>query len=158
MAQDIDIFAKQKVVIANVKDNSDRGFASSFKAYIRNLITEACTNSSDYEVYEVNMYDVETRIKEKGKTVNFMTICEEIGERADFIIFPSLRSQRSAIGSVSDDITVFIDMSLYRISTSSEVHFDFESSSANSHDLENAVNRLVSRMILGDKQTAGVSD
>ena len=155
LAQDIDIFAKQKVVIDNVKDNSDRGFDPGLKTYIRNLITDACVKSSDYEVIEVSMKDVETRIKEKGKTVNFMTICEEIGERADFIIFPSLRSQRSAVGSASGDNTIFISLSLYRISISSEVRFVFETSSANSHDLENAVNRLLSRMLLGN-QSNGV--
>ena len=75
------IFAKQKVVIADVIDVNDCKLENPTKLMIRQSFVDACTKSDDYEVFEVNMDDIRKKIASRGQSVSLTRICEEIGEK-----------------------------------------------------------------------------
>lgn len=144
-AQSFSIFAKQKVVIWDIFDRNDRPLSDGIKKMIRTSIVEACTNSSDYEVYEVNIEDVKRQIKARGWRVDFVNICKMIGKKADFIIFTDIKTSESAIGA--QDVTIFISSSLYRIETATEVLSDQARAEANSQSVMSVFSQMICRML-----------
>ena len=122
-AQEFDIFAKQKVVVADIRDMNDRHLSDGVKQCIRQGIIDACTKSSDYEVYEINIEDIKRQLTASGQKVSFPTICNAIGKRADYIIFTNVKLSSSEVGA--QNITIYITSSLYRIATGSEMKTRF---------------------------------
>lgn len=55
-AQSVNIFAKQKVYIASIKDRNDRKLSPEYKASLQNMIRDAFVGSPDYAAYNVNIY------------------------------------------------------------------------------------------------------
>lgn len=144
-AQDFNIFAKQRVVIADIIDMNDRPLSDAIKSVVRTNIIEECTNSDDFEVYEVNMDDIHQQIIADGQTPSFANICKAIGSSADYIIFTSIKASASTIGS--QNVTLFITCSLYRIGTASEILVHSEEAAPNSEAISAATSNLVAKLI-----------
>ena len=147
LAQDFAIFAKQKVVVADVRDRNDRPLSDGIKKVVRQGIIDACANSNDYEVYEVSMDDIRQQLKASGQTPSFPNICKQIGKQADYIIFTEIKTSSSAVGVSANNVTLFISSNLYRIATATEVLADTERAEATSQSIIEASTRLVSRML-----------
>ena len=143
----LSVFAKQRVVIADVIDRNDRPINPVIIKLILQGYTEMISGSEDYEVSEVNLNDVKNRLKTKGLTPNFANISKEIGKQADYIVFTTVKSSSSAVGSQSSDVTIFISTSLYRISTASEVLADQDKSVPTEQSLLSTSSALISRML-----------
>ncbi len=151
-AQDFNIFAKQRVVIADIRDMNDRPLSDAIKSVVRTNIIEECTNSDDFEVYEVNMDDIRQQIIADGQTPSFANICKAIGSSADYIIFTSIKASASTIGS--QDVTIFITCSLYRIGTASEMLVHSEEAEPNSEAISAATSNLVAKLIGTEPKTS----
>lgn len=144
-AQDFNIFAKQRVVIADIRDMNDRPLSDAIKSVVRTNIIEECTNSDDFEVYEVNMDDIRQQIIADGQTPSFANICKAIGSSADYIIFTSIKASASTIGS--RNVTIFITCSLYRIGTASEILVHSEEAAPNSEAISAATSNLMAKLL-----------
>ncbi len=144
-AQEFDIFAKQKVVVADIRDINDRHLSDGVKQCIRQGIIDACTKSSDYEVYEINIEDVKRQLTASGQKVSFSAICNAIGKRADYIIFTNVKLSSSEVGA--QNITIYITSSLYRIATGSEMKTRFAEAAPTSSSILSATSKLVSELL-----------
>lgn len=144
-AQEFAIFAKQKVVVADIRDMNDRHLSDGVKQCIRQGIIDACTKSSDYEVYEINIEDVKRQLTASGQKVGFPTICNAIGKRADYIIFTNVKLSSSEVGA--QNITIYITSSLYRIATGSEMKTRFAEAAPTSSSILSATSKLVSELL-----------
>ena len=144
-AQEFTIFAKQKVVVADIRDMNDRHLSDGVKQCIRQGIIDACTKSSDYEVYEINIEDVKRQLTASGQKVSFPTICNAIGKRADYIIFTNVKLSSSEVGA--QNITIYITSSLYRIATGSEMKTRFAEAAPTSSSILSATSKLVSGLL-----------
>ena len=144
-AQEFTIFAKQKVVVADIRDMNDRHLSDGLKQCIRQGIIDACTKSSDYEVYEINIEDVKRQLIASGQKVSFSAICNAIGKRADYIIFTNVKLSSSEVGA--QNITIYITSSLYRIATGSEMKTRFAEAAPTSSSVLSATSKLVSELL-----------
>lgn len=144
-AQEFDIFAKQKVVVADIRDMNDRHLSDGVKQCIRQGIIDACTKSSDYEVYEINIEDIKRQLTASGQKVSFPTICNAIGKRADYIIFTNVKLSSSEVGA--QNITIYLTSSLYRIATGSEMKTRFAEAAPTSSSILSATSKLVSELL-----------
>ena len=144
-AQEFAIFAKQKVVVADIRDMNDRHLSDGVKQCIRQGIIDACTKSSDYEVYEINIEDVKKQLTASGQKVSFSTICNAIGKRADYIIFTNVKLSSSEVGA--QNITIYISSSLYRIATGSEMKTRFAEAEQTSSSILLATSKLISELL-----------
>ncbi len=143
----LSVFAKHKVVIADVIDRNDRPLNPAIIKLILQGYRDMISSSEDYEVFEVNLNDVKNRLETKGLTPNPANISKEIGKQADFIVFTTVKSSSSAIGSQSSNVTIFISTSLYRISTASEVLADQDKANPTEQSLLSVSSALISRML-----------
>jgi len=149
-AQSLSIFAKQKVVIWDIFDRNDQPLDEGFKRLIYQKIMDDCTNSRRYAVYNECVEDAKRQLKAKGLPPNFPNICKMIGQKADFIIFTEVEASQSAIGS--QDVTIHISMSLYRIQTASKVLPAHENAAASVQSVMSAISRAMAK--LGVSNTA----
>lgn len=149
-AQSLSIFAKQKVVIWDIFDKNDQPLDEGFKRLIYQKIMDSCTNSQRYEVYNECVEDAKRQLKAKGLQPNFQNICKMIGQKADFIIFTELEASQSAIGS--QDVTIHVSMSLFRIKTASKVLPVHENAAASEESIMSAISRAMAK--LGMSNTA----
>ncbi len=143
-AQEFSIFAKQKVVVADVIDRNDRQLTDGVKRVIRQGIVDACTNSKDYEVYEVDVEEVKKHAMTNGQEPSFSSICKQIGQKADYIIFTSVKTTSSDLRA--HDVKLILSASLFRISTASEVLSDIAIAEASSSSIISATTQLVSKL------------
>ena len=143
-AQEFRVFAREKVVVANVRDASGK-LDDGLKIAIRQGIIEACINSDDYEVFEINIDDIQRQLKTNGQEVSFANICKSIGERAEYIIFTDFRLNTSDIRA--KDITIYISSALYRIATASEERAHIEEAKATSQSIIQATSLIVSKLL-----------
>lgn len=143
-AQEFSIFAKQKVVVADVIDRNDRQLTDGVKQVIRQGIVDACTNSKDYEVYEVDVEELKKHAMTNGQEPSFSSICKQIGQKADYIIFTSVKTTSSDLRA--HDVKLILSASLFRISTASEVLSDIAIAEANSSSIISATTQLVSKL------------
>jgi len=149
-AQGLSIFAKQKVVIWDIFDRNDQPLDEGFKRLIYQKLMDDCTNSQRYAVYNECVEDAKRQLKAKGLAPEFQNICEMIGQKADFIIFTELEASQSSIGS--QDVTIHISMSLYRIKTASKVLPVHEDATASVQSVMSAISRAMAK--LGMSSTA----
>lgn len=152
-AQGLSLFAKQRVVIAPIIDRNDREINPTVKNLIYQGFRDVITNSSDYEIFEVNIDDIKANLKATNTPPNPENICKKIGEKADFIIFTTIKISSSAYGAQAQSVTIFLSTSLYRIKTASEVLADQDRSEADETKLLSMSSALMARM-LGIKTTA----
>ncbi len=144
--ENFSIFAAQKVVVADVIDRNDRPLSDGIKKVIRQSIIDVCANSEEYEVYEVNVEEIRQQLASNNQKVDFVNICKEIGQRADFIIFPSVKASRSAIGD-TQDVNIFISATLYRIKTAAEVLANQAVAEATSQSIIKVSSELIAKML-----------
>ena len=144
-AQDFNLFAKQKVAVAEVHNNSDRKVDDGVRTMIKQGLIDACTNSDDYEVYEINMDDIRQQLTAKGLNVNRSNICKQIGVRADYIIFTDIKLSSSA--PVAQDVVIYITATLYRIATASEMKTSMVEFQPSSNSLLSALETLFSKLL-----------
>ena len=152
-AQEFNIFAKQKVVIADIIDVNDRQLSDGIKTVIRKGIMDACVNSEDYEVPEVNLNDVKQQVKAKGLPVTPLNICKAIGAKADYIIFTNVKLSSSEVGA--QNITIYISSSLYRIATGSEMKTGVAEAAPTSSSILSTTSNLVSELLGLNSSTRG---
>ena len=146
-AQGLSVFAKQKVVVADVVDRNDRALNPAIKELIRQGFINTLTNSSDFEVYDINIADVKKQLQSEGKPSSFTSICNRIGKNADFIIFTSIKSSSSAFGSQSQSVKILLSSSLYRINTATEVLADQGEAEPTEQSILLVSAQLASRML-----------
>ncbi len=146
-AQGLSVFAKQKVVVADVVDRNDRALNPAIKELIRQGFINTLTNSSDFEVYDINIADVKKQLQSEGKPSSFTNICNRIGKNADFIIFTSIKSSSSAFGSQSQSVKILLSSSLYRINTATEVLADQGEAEPTEQSILLVSAQLASRML-----------
>lgn len=144
-AQDFNIFAKQKVVVADIVDNNERQLSDGIKLVIRQSIVDAFVNSDSYEVFDVNMDEIKQQLVNSGKAIDFMNICKRIGQQADYIIFASVKTTSS--DPRAQDVKLIINASLYRIATASEVLSDVVIATANSESIMFTTSQLVAKLL-----------
>ncbi len=152
-AQGLSVFAKQKVVIADIIDKNDREMSTAIKTLIVQGYRDALYDSADYEVYDIDIEGVKKQLIASGQQPTFTNICKRIGENADYIIFTSIKSSSSAIGSQSQNVTIYISTSLYRIKTATEVLSDYDRAEPTEQSVLSISSQLISRM-LGIRKTA----
>ena len=139
------VFAKQKVVIADVRDVNDCKLEDNIKHMIRQNFVDACTNANDYEVYEVNLNDIKAKIKASGQQVDFTNICKAINGKADYIIFIEVMTNTS--DRKSPNMKIFITSKLYRIATASMESTDMETAQPNTSSIMTSVNVLLKKSL-----------
>lgn len=144
-AQGFSLFEKQRVVIADVLDRNDRRLSDGVKRVIKQGLVDACTNSADYEVYEVNIDDIKQQLKAAGKAVDHPNICKQIGTKADYIIFTEVKLSSSVVGA--QDVKIYITSSLHRIAVASEVKSVVVEAKATSESMLSETNRLFSNLL-----------
>ena len=144
-AQEFNLFAKQKVVVADIRDLNDRKLSDGVKHMIRQGIIDACANSDNYEVYEVNIDDIKRQLAASGQSASFSNICKKIGSKADYIIFTNVKLSTSDLGA--QNISIYITSSLYRIATASEMRSQYIESQPTSQSLVSSTLQLVSKLL-----------
>lgn len=147
MAQGISPFASQKIVIADIIDRSDRPINSAIKTLIIQGYRNVLVKSEDYEVIEINVEDIKNQLRASGRPETFPNICEKIGQKADFILFTTIRSTHSAFGGQSQSVRILITTSLYRIKTSSEQLADQGSAIPDEKAILDESSRLISNVL-----------
>ncbi len=153
-AAQLSVFAKQRVVIADVIDRNDRPLNPAIIKLILQGYTDMISGSEEYEVYQVNINEIKSRLKARHEPTSFANISKEIGKQADYIVFTTVKSSSSAVGGQSSDVTIFISTSLYRISTASEVLADQDRCTPTEESILSTSSALISRM-LGLKKKPG---
>ncbi len=144
-AQEFNLFAKQKVVVADIRDLNDRKLSDGVKHMIRQGIIDACANSDNYEVYEVNIDDIKRQLAASGQSASFSNICKKIGSKADYIIFTNVKLSTSDLGA--QNISIYITSSLYRIATASEMRSQYIESQPTSQSIVSSTLQLVSKLL-----------
>ncbi len=144
-AQEFAIFAKQKVVVADINDTNERKLNDGIKQVIRQGIIDACINSNDYEIFEINIEDVKRQLTARGQKINFANICKAISSRADYIIFTNIKLSSSELGA--QNITIYISSSLYRIATGSEIKTQIAETQPNSQSIISSTSQLVASLL-----------
>lgn len=144
-AQEFNLFAKQKVVVADIRDLNDRKLSDGVKHMIRQGIIDACANSDNYEVYEVNIDDIKHQLAASGQSASFSNICKKIGSKADYIIFTNVKLSTSDLGA--QNISIYITSSLYRIATASEMRSQYIESQPTSQSIVSSTLQLVSKLL-----------
>lgn len=144
-AQEFNLFAKQKVVVADIRDLNDRKLSDGVKHMIRQGIIDACANSDNYEVYEVNIDDIKRQLAASGHSASFSNICKKIGSKADYIIFTNVKLSTSDLGA--QNISIYITSSLYRIATASEMRSQYIESQPTSQSIVSSTLQLVSKLL-----------
>lgn len=139
------IFAKQKIVIADVRDVNDCKLDDPTKLMIRQSFVDACTKSNDYAVFEVNMDDIRRKITSSGQTVTFSKICEEIGEKADYIVFIEVMTNTS--DRKNPNMKIYITSKLYRIATKSMECTDMEFAQPTRQSIMASVSTLLKKSL-----------
>ncbi len=148
IAQGLNVFAKQKVVIADIIDKNDRQISPTIKTLILQGLKDAISNSNEFELFEINMDDVYNSIKASGQQVSHSNICKKIREKGvDLIIFTDIKSSSSAFGSQSQNVTIFISTSLYRIQTASEILAEQDKAEPNEDSILATTSTMISRML-----------
>lgn len=142
---DFSIFAKQKVVVYEIADRNDRPLSEGLKKVIHQSIVDVCTNSEDYEVFEVNIAEIKRLITASGKTPSPANICQKIGQNADFIIFTTVKASQSAIAT--HDVDIFINSTLYRIQTATEVRANQTKAEANSQSVIQSSSKMIAELL-----------
>lgn len=150
-AQEFDLFAAQKVVVAPIRDMNDRKLSDGVKQMIRQGIVDACTSSNAYEVYEINIDDIKRQLSASGQATSFANICKRIGTKADRIIFTNVKLSSSAIGT--QDVNIYITSSIYRIDTASEERSHFVTAQPTSQSILSETSDLV-KVLLGLKTSS----
>ena len=144
-AQGFSLFAKQRVVVADVIDRSDRGLSPAVKTLIKQGLVDACAGSEDYEVLEVNIDDVKNQLKASGKPTNFQNICTQIGTKAEYIISTEVKLSTSEIAA--QNVKIYISASLYRIAVASEVKSAYVEAQASEESILSATSALFSELL-----------
>lgn len=144
-AQGFSLFAKQRVVVADVIDRSDRGLHPAVKTLIKQGLVDACVGSEDYEIYEVNIDDVKQQLKAAGKPDNFRNVCTQIGSKAEYIIFTEVKLSTSEIAA--QNVKIYMSASLYRIAVASEVKSAFVEAQASEESILSATSALFSELL-----------
>ena len=146
-AQGFRIFAKKKIVVADVIDRNDSKFDIGFKTTLRQNIIDACTSSEDYEVFEINMNDIRQQLKLDGKSPSPSNVCKKIGEVSDakYIIFTELNA--STTDFTNPNCKIYISSQLYRIETASMVQTLMEMAIPTLPSVESAISRLVAGLL-----------
>lgn len=144
-AQGFSLFAKQRVVVADVIDRSDRGLNPAVKTLIKQGLVDACVGSEDYEIYEVNIDDIKQQLKAAGKPTNFQNICTQIGTKAEYIIFTEVKLSTSEIAA--QNVKIYMTASLYRIAVASEVKSAVIEAQASEESLLSATSALFSELL-----------
>ncbi len=139
------VFAKQKVVIADVRDVNDCKLDDNMKFMIRQNFVEACSNTNDYEVFEVNMDDIRRQLANSGQTVSFPNICKAIGSKADYIIFIEVMTNTS--DRRNPDMMIYITAKLYRIATASMQSTDMESAQPTTQSIMSSIKVLLKKLL-----------
>lgn len=144
-AQGFSLFAKQRVVVADVIDRSDRGLNPAVKTLIKQGLVDACAGSEDYEILEVNIDDVKNQLKAAGKPTNFQNICTQIGTKAEYIIFTEVKLSTSEIAA--KNVKIYMPASLYRIAVASEVKSSVVEAQASEESILLATSALFSELL-----------
>ncbi|MBR2476436.1 MAG: hypothetical protein IKB57_07920 [Bacteroidaceae bacterium] len=152
-AQEFSIFAKQRVVIGEIMDKNDRPLSDGVKAMIYQSFKDAFVNSNDYEVFEVNIDDIKRQLSASGKASNLKNICIQIGKKADYIIFTTVKLSSTDLRS---NPQLIFTSSLYRIATGTEVMSDVVKADATSQSIVSAILQLVSKL-LDEKSSTNTS-
>ena len=144
-AQGFSLFAKQRVVVADVVDRSDRGLNPAVKTLIKQGLVDACAGSEDYEVLEVNIDDVKKQLKAAGKPTNFQNICKQIGTKAEYIIFTEVKLSTSEVAA--QNVKIYMSASLYRIAVASEVKSSVVEAQASEESILSQTSALFSELL-----------
>lgn len=144
-AQGFSLFAKQRVVVADVIDRSDRGLNPAVKTLIKQGLVDACAGSEDYEILEVNIDDVKNQLKAAGKPTNLQNICTQIGTKAEYIISTEVKLSTSEIAA--QNVKIYMSASLYRIAVASEVKSAYVEAQASEESILSATSALFSELL-----------
>lgn len=152
MAQDFEIFAKQGMVVRSVRDRNDRPLSDGAKTLIHQGIVDALTASDIYEVIEVNEKDARAKLAEGQKSPANMRkmLCkmateQNKGERVDYVVETEVSVSSSAINA--QDLTIFINASLYRASTETFVRAFSVESKPSGNAIVEATAQLVENLL-----------
>ena len=146
-AQGLRIFAKQKVVIADIMDRNDRQLDPGTKSFILQSFKDAFVNSDNYEVFEVNLDDIKRQLTSSGKQFSFPNICKNIGQSADYIVFTEVELTTTDLRANGQNVELIFTSSLYRISTASKVMSDVVKTVATEESVRSAVSELISKLL-----------
>ncbi|MBR5532412.1 MAG: hypothetical protein IKU59_03795 [Bacteroidales bacterium] len=146
-AQGLRIFAKQKVVIADIMDRNDRQLDPGTKSFILQSFKDAFVNSDNYEVFEVNLDDIKRQLTSSGKQFSFPNICKNIGQSADYIVFTEVELTTTDLRANGQNVELIFTSSLYRISTASKVMSDVVKTEATEESVRSAVSELISKLL-----------
>ena len=147
LAQTFNIFADEQIMVAGVIDRNDRKLNEGTKQLIRQSIIDACTNAEGYEISEVNIDDIKTELTKLGKPHTPQNMCEMIGKKANvkYIVFPEVRLSTTDINA--KDIKVYIDGTLFRIETASQMRSHTVGCFSNSQSLQLATADLIETLL-----------
>ena len=87
-------FDKQKVVVWEIVDqNNDVKVADATKAQIRSSMVDAFVNSRNYEAFEVNIAEVQNRVRAKGLALTSENIVKVIKEKhaVNYVLFTTIK-------------------------------------------------------------------
>lgn len=143
-AQELSIFAKQKVAIADIIDKNDRPLSDAIKTVVQNGIRDAFVNSNDYDVFCININEISGQLKAKGQPTDLSDICKEVGQRADFIVFTEILTSTSAFGV--QNVEIIITSSLYRIATGSKILSDQVRTQPTEQSIRTGTAQLISKL------------
>lgn len=147
VAQGFRIFATQKVIVADIKDNNYPPLSDELKKLIRQSIVDACTASDGYEVFEVNMDDIKRQLKASGKSETFENICKMVKKaNADYILFPKVSINKKVVAGVPG-IKILIDVEKYRIDPGERVNTVFAESDTDESSIMAAIDRMVGDLL-----------
>ena len=150
------IFAKQKVVISDVRDKNDVKLDDPTKLIIRQSFIDACTNSEDFEVFNVNINDIKRELAAKGQKDTFSNICKAIGSKADYIIF--IEVMTSSSDRHDPNMEIFITCQLYRIATASMSNTKVGVAKPNRQSIIQATSKLISSLLGITSNTSNTSN
>lgn len=147
VAQGFRIFATQKVIVADIKDNNYPPLDDGLKKMIRQSIVDACTASDGYEVFEVNMNDIKRQLRNSGKSDTFENICKMVKKaNADYILFPKVSINKKVVAGVPG-IKILIDVEKYRIDPGERVNTVFAEADADQSSVMAAIDRMVGELL-----------
>ena len=147
VAQGFRIFATQKVIVADIKDNNYPPLDDGLKKMIRQSIVDACTASDGYEVFEVNMNDIKRQLQNSGKSDTFENICKMVKKaNADYILFPKVSINKKVVAGVPG-IKILIDVEKYRIDPGERVNTVFAEADADQSSVMAAIDRMVGELL-----------
>lgn len=153
-AEELRIFAPQKVIIADIIDCNDPKIDETTKIFILSSLKDAFVYSDNYQVLDIDIVDIRHQLISKKKQITLQNICKEIGKRADYILSTEVQLSTTDFREKAENVELIFTSSLYKISTATKVLTEEVKAVGTKESIISATSELISKLLKEKKSNS----